>query len=681
MICFFFHCIVKVSASKMSEPESSFSNDEETGFDILKLYYKDRLNIKDENETDDCKVDMYTAPPRYYNEDKMYMMMIIAGILIGFFMLSTVNFAHIIMTEKTYMLAVFYILIPIGIIYFSFAVATVVGSAFFCIAASSKSFETNSQFYSAIKTPVHPDTKLPMIVVQMPVYKEGLDEVIVKSYENVKKAMDYYESKGGQSKFFICDDGLQLISDKDVADRVAFYKKNDIAFIARPPQNRKGLFKKASNMNYSLDVAIQTKKLMDDNNLSYEDALHKVWISKNMEFVANGDVLLPDDCLILLIDADTKVPLECMYDVVGEFTEDDSVAYTQHYTQPFDEQCTNYYEQFISFFTKKIYMVGIAASVCMGDNCPLVGHNAFLRWSSVQKVAFYDEDDKRTKYWSEDHVSEDFDLFIRLASISEFGRYVMYTGNDFQEGVSLAYIDEVIKFRKFAYGACELVFNKFKDWHRLGPINKNYISYLKSKPIKWYQKLSLSVYLSSFFAMSSAFPLMMLEGVLAIIKPDIHDKYLIRTFDIMLTCTFIFGIISTLGNIALVWRQQSLKGQNNIVKIVWDEIKWVPIVSLFFNSILFHMTTASFTYFFNLKVVWGATLKESVDMDCWTALKQTLQAYKKEYILFSILTLGYSYALYQSQIGMYRGWAVISYSAGHLLGPILLNPHIMSLAH
>lgn len=31
------------------------------------------------------------------------------------------------------------------------------------------------------------------------------------SYFNVKKAMDYYISKGGTAKFIICDDGFQVL--------------------------------------------------------------------------------------------------------------------------------------------------------------------------------------------------------------------------------------------------------------------------------------------------------------------------------------------------------------------------------------------------------------------------------------------------------------------------------------
>ncbi|CAN0461629.1 unnamed protein product, partial [Discosporangium mesarthrocarpum] len=42
------------------------------------------------------------------------------------------------------------------------------------------------------------------------------------------------------------------------------------------------------------------------------------------------------------------------------------------------------------------------------------------------------------------------------------GRYATYTGPGFQEGVSLTCMDEVIRLRKYAYGACEMLLNKFK---------------------------------------------------------------------------------------------------------------------------------------------------------------------------------------------------------------------------
>ena len=53
-------------------------------------------------------------------------------------------------------------------------------------------------------------------------------------------------------------------------------------------------------------------------------------------------------------------------------------------------------------------------SVSGGDIAPLVGHNAFLRWDALQHCAFSDPADGVRKFWSESHVSEDFDCALRF---------------------------------------------------------------------------------------------------------------------------------------------------------------------------------------------------------------------------------------------------------------------------
>lgn len=60
------------------------------------------------------------------------------------------------------------------------------------------------------------------------------------------------------------------------------------------------------------------------------------------------------------------------------------------------------------------HSVGIAMAVSSGDPAPLVGHNAFLRWSAIREVSWVDAQDGERKFWSEKHVSEDFDLALRL---------------------------------------------------------------------------------------------------------------------------------------------------------------------------------------------------------------------------------------------------------------------------
>jgi len=95
----------------------------------------------------------------------------------------------------------------------------------------------------------------------------------------------------------------------------------------------------------------------------------------------------------------------------------------------------NYFENGITFFTNLIYSA-IRYGVANGDVAPFVGHNAMLRWSAVQEVAFQDDDGKM-KFWSESHVSEDFDMALRLQIAGYITRLAAWAGEGFKEGVSL----------------------------------------------------------------------------------------------------------------------------------------------------------------------------------------------------------------------------------------------------
>lgn len=65
----------------------------------------------------------------------------------------------------------------------------------------------------------------------------------------------------------------------------------------------------------------------------------------------------------------------------------------------------NFFENGIAYFTR---LVNISISwVCAnGDVGCFVGHNAFIRWSALQEIAQWKEDEKRWQIWSESHVSE-----------------------------------------------------------------------------------------------------------------------------------------------------------------------------------------------------------------------------------------------------------------------------------
>jgi hypothetical protein len=83
----------------------------------------------------------------------------------------------------------------------------------------------------------------------------------------------------------------------------------------------------------------------------------------------------------------------------------------------------HYFENGIAHFTRRINKC-ISLACANGEIAPFVGHNAFLRWSALQEAAFIDTDGV-SKIWSENNVSEDFDMALRLqvSDPPQRGRY------------------------------------------------------------------------------------------------------------------------------------------------------------------------------------------------------------------------------------------------------------------
>jgi len=76
--------------------------------------------------------------------------------------------------------------------------------------------------------------------------------------------MQTYARQGGSSAILIHDDGLQALSKEEREKRISFYSDHNIGWVARPPHSseaggyhRAGRFKKASNMNYGLQVGFR----------------------------------------------------------------------------------------------------------------------------------------------------------------------------------------------------------------------------------------------------------------------------------------------------------------------------------------------------------------------------------------------------------------------------------------
>ena len=93
-----------------------------------------------------------------------------------------------------------------------------------------------------------------------------------------------------------------------------------------------------------------------------------------------------------------------------------------------------------------------------------------------------------TWWWSEAHVSEDFDLAMRMLSNNFIGRYISYT-EGFEEGISLTFPEEEKKVVKFAYGAAEMLLNPMKLWPCRGPISPLFRAFWGTKNVSFFSKV------------------------------------------------------------------------------------------------------------------------------------------------------------------------------------------------
>lgn len=75
-----------------------------------------------------------------------------------------------------------------------------------------------------------------------------------------------------------------MVNQEEQWARAAFYEKHNIAFVARPPMGRRGVFKKASNLNYQLAISDKIKAFMEEG-LTHQQALLKVgWCCSSLCF-------------------------------------------------------------------------------------------------------------------------------------------------------------------------------------------------------------------------------------------------------------------------------------------------------------------------------------------------------------------------------------------------------------
>jgi hypothetical protein len=558
------------------------------------------------------------------------------------------------------------------------------------------SISANTRFFSSQKPSLRraysDGFEPPKVTIQMPVYKEGMESVIIPTIRSLQAAISYYESHGGSANILINDDGLRAgISAEDVQHRKDFYHDNNIGWVARPKHNgeekyvRKGKFKKASNMNFALNISQKVEavlqEMVDARGSPYldeteEEAMYQVALSRVLEenplAMASGDIRVGE--VILIVDSDTRVPVDCLMYGAAEMFLSPEVAIVQHSTGVM-QVAHDYFENGITYFTNLVYS-SIRFSIGSGEVAPFVGHNAFLRWKAVQDVGV-PEDDGYVAYWSESHVSEDFDMSLRLQMKGNVIRIADYHDNEFMEGVSLTIYDEIARWQKYAYGVSEMIFHPLHRWIYKGPFTPLFYTYLTSN-IMWSSKISIMSYMCSYFALGSSLILTIANYfIVGWFRDDISAAYLM-SWNVLLSLIVVFNAFSNVSLALLRYRT----GEKPLLASIWENLKWSPMMTCFFGGLAFHITVALLAHLFHIDMQWGATSKEKEDSNFFQEMPRIFKTFKFMYLLV-FLTVG---AVIYLGVFAHPDWAITDFSAivplalnlgFHALVPLVLNPSLM----
>ncbi|KAH0542996.1 hypothetical protein GP486_008604 [Trichoglossum hirsutum] len=339
-----------------------------------------------------------------------------------------------------------------------------------------------------------------------------------------------------------------------------------------------------------------------------------------------------------------------------------------------------YFENGITFFTNLIY-TAIRYTVANGDVAPFVGHNAILRWSAIQQVSYMDEDGYE-KFWSESHVSEDFDMSLRLQCNGYTIRLAAWAGEGFKEGVSLTVYDELARWEKYAYGCNELLFHPLRLWFVRGPFTKLFREFLFSN-IRFTSKITIISYIGTYYAIGAAWIMTTVNYFAVGWYNGYLDKYYIDSWKVWFTVVIVFN---GLGNIALAIMRYRI-GERSFIYSLFENFKWVFMLAIFLGGLSLHVSQALLAHMFEVDMTWGATAKEAEFSNFFIEVPKVLRKFKFS-MLFSLLSVVGMVVLAKA-VFIPPDWRIRDFvailpmatvSGSHMLLPIVLNPALMTFS-
>jgi hypothetical protein len=193
-----------------------------------------------------------------------------------------------------------------------------------------------------------------------------------------------------------------------------------------------------------------------------------------------------------------------------------------------------------------------------------------------------------------------------------------------------------------------------------------------------HSKITIMSYIGTYYAIGSAWFFTILNYFLIGFFNGSLDHYYIDSFRVYVALVFVFTIM---GNLSLGWLRYRVEDRN-VFSALKENIKWVPMLTIFLGGISIHVSQALMAHFFSIDMEWGSTSKEVEDIPFLEAMRHVARKFKWTFLFCVGMTaamLACAFAIQQDwQIRLLiASWPMGTVIVTHFLLPIVLNPQLM----
>lgn len=128
-------------------------------------------------------------------------------------------------------------------------------------------------------------------------------------------------------------------------------------------------------------------------------------------------------------------------------------------------------------------------------------------------------------------------------------------------------------------------------------------------------------------------------------------------------------------------------GQKGFFASIWENLKWIPLLSIFLGGLSLHVSSALLAHMFEINMTWGATSKEVEESNFFIEVPKVIKRFKWSFA-FAILSIA-AMVIFATASWVPWEWRINDFiailpmstvAASHLLMPIALNPALMTFS-